>query len=360
MNPKARLIMALIGAASLGLSAAAQDAVPDDVFLKPVKAFAPPEASELKEQFLLCHRLLESCYNGDGSWGKGYREMKIGLDSDHPVIRWTGNPVMAYLTANAVEPNPVFVKRAKEGLEYLLRDQVKDGSFRWYVTTAGTLDVDSMYDTGVAGRALVAGYEAFKDQRYLEASAKAAAWEMERAPSGNANYNMFAVWHLAAHYRVTHEDKILENAVQKTVATLKDQLPSGKWSDVHNQIINYHCIIVQGLAELLSVLPKDHPEAAKIRKGVIRAINHVIRSQTADGNLGAVPNKYAPGVTFGLPAFVDARFSMGLKDLDTPIAGMAAAPLGFAPDQKDQWITMLDCVSLRCAKAWQWRMPPKR
>jgi hypothetical protein len=190
--------------------------VPDDRFLEAIREFPVPDAAAARDRFLLVHRLLESVHNGDGSWGKGYLSWSClkKKDATHPLVLWVGYPVMAYLTAHSVKPDKVYLERAKAGLEWLLKKQEPNGAFRWYWTTEGSLDGNSVYDTGVAGAALVAGYEATKDKRCLDASEKAAAWAMTMPFSGNANYNMFTVWHLAAHYRVTKEKKLLDFAVQ--------------------------------------------------------------------------------------------------------------------------------------------------
>ena len=334
--------------------------VPHDRILPARRAFLAPSAEECRNRFLLAHRLLESVYNDDGSWAKGYSSWSAlnRPRCTHPLVRWTARPVLAYLAAHAVDSGTIYGRRAREGLEWLLGEQTEAGAFKWYWTPAGSVDGNSLYDTGIAGRALVAGYERFKDKRYIEASTRAAKWAMGMPVSGNANYNLFTVWHLAAHYRATRDRAVLDAAVVRTLKTLKGQTGTGMWSDHHNQQMCYHAIITRGLVELLSVLPDDHPDRDRIEAATVRAINHVIVEQGQDGSLRKHPSGgswtgYAAGAAFATSALIDARRRFGWK-LDDAIAGLAAAPDGIDPAKRATWDSSLSIVIYWRARAWAW------
>jgi hypothetical protein len=349
-------------------------AVPDDRFLTPVREFPNPDAAKAREKFLLVHKIMESIYNGDGSWGKGYSDwvtpgyeklQQSRKEFTHPLVRFTGNAVRAYLIADTVEPNEVFRKRAKEGLEWLLKEQQPGGVYRWYGSKEGTVDASSLQDTGIAGCALIAGYEAFKDDRYLKASEKAADWAAAQPLSENANSNLFAAAHLVAHYRVTKERKYLDAAVEKALGTLASQTGSGVWPDFHNQQIGYHSIITAALIDLLSVLPDEHPKKTAVRKGAIRAVNHIIREQQKDGSLRAHPfggkwDGHGAGALFALPALIAGERQLDWK-LGPVIAGLIQSPIGpepekkpIDPEKKETWSTLIDSATLFYAVSWQW------
>ena len=239
-----------------------------------------------------------------------------------------------------------------------MKEQTPGGAYKWYWTPAGSVDGNSLYDTAIAGRALVAGYEQFKDKRYLDASAKAARWAMAQPVSGNANYDLFAVWHQAAHYRLAKDKAVLASAVNRTVRTLKNQLPNGMWSDHHNQQINYHCIIARGLVELLDAMPAKHPQRETIRAGATRAVNHIIAEQDLDGSLrkhpyGGAWTGYSAGASFATPPGVTARFRLGWK-LDGVLRGLVSAPTGIEPEKRQSWDSVLPSLLWWQASAWDW------
>ncbi len=301
---------------------------PDDRFVPARRAFPPVTAAAARTRFLAMHRWMEHLYNGDGSWGRGYADWPGQPAVTHPLTRFTGYCVLGYLVAGEVEPDPVFRERAAAGLAYLLREQDPSGAFRWYWTVEGKLGDDALYETGIAGRALVAGYEATKDRRYLDASARAAAWELAAPISANANYNLFAVWHLAAHYRASRDGKVLDGAVARARAALRGQTPRGCWSDAHNQRMWYHGIILRGLVELAAALPEAHADRAAIVGAAVRAANHVIRAQRDDGALELHPAQRDPYCgSLVAPALMHGERALGWK-LDAVISGINGCPLG--------------------------------
>ncbi len=59
-----------------------------------------------------------------------------------------------------------------------------------------------LYVTGIAVAALLKGYE-HSTTTFILMHPSAARWEESWPVSKNVNFNAFAVWHLAEHYRVT-------------------------------------------------------------------------------------------------------------------------------------------------------------
>jgi len=206
---------------------------------RPVHVYEPMSLVALRERFARAHAMFAPIGNNDGSWGGGYAALIPDRKPDvtHPLVRFPGYAVLGYLAAWQATGEAVYKQHAVEGLGYLLNVQDETGAFRWYWTNEGLLGEDALYSTGIAGRALVAGYEALGDKRYLDASRRAAVWSTGQPLSGNANYNLFAVWHMAAHVRADFDTAILDGAVSKSMATIAGQTAEGCWSDDHNQYL---------------------------------------------------------------------------------------------------------------------------
>ncbi len=288
--------------------------------------FTPLTVEALAARFARAHEVFETIRNEEGSWGQGYSVLipERKPDVTHPLMRYPGYAVLGYLAAWQAQGKPIYRQRAIEGLAYLLSAQDQTGAFRWYWTNEGLLGEDALYSTGIAGSALVAGYNALGDKRYLDASARAAKWEASMPLSGNANYNLFAVWHMAAQVRAMHDEAVLDSAAAKAAATLAGQTQEGCWSDDHNQYLSYHSIIVCGLVELLSVLPKDHPQYATIHDGTVRAVSFLISRIHADGSLEGHAKRSGTGLIDGglaIPALITAKHRLGW-DVDQAVAGL--------------------------------------
>jgi hypothetical protein len=332
---------------------AAAGPVPDDRLLPARRKFPAPAESDARARFASMHRWMEKLYNGDGTWGKGYSDWPGQPAVTRPLTRFTGYNVLAYLTADSVEPDELYRKRAAEGLAHLLKEQDATGAFRWYWTAEGRLGEDALYETGIAGRALVAGYEATKEKKYLDASAKAAAWEIAAPVSANANYNHFAVWHLAAHARAAKDAKALDAAVARALATLKGQTDRGCWSDAHNQTMWYHGIILRGLVELAAAMPESHADRAAIVKAAVKAANHVIREQREDGSLNVHPAKREPYVgSLVTPALMHGERALGWKIADV-VAGLNTCPLGVDLADPATPKSAIDDAIVWAAEAWK-------
>jgi hypothetical protein len=303
-----------------------EPSVPADDLVPPVRAFEAPPIRDVTAYVDLCHRQSERGYAGGGLWVESASKGELQL------LRFTSRRVLAYLAAVDAETREIYLQRTREGLELILERQEPDGSFIWYNHgPTGPRDPGGrQYEGGIAGRALVAGYERFGDERYLDASRRLLEWELDSLLDPNNNYNMFAVWHMAAHYRVTGDRRALESAVYRTrEAGLRRQQGSGGWPD-HNSWIWYHSIIVRGLAELIGVMPEDHPLLPEFRKSLVRAVNRIILEQEGSGRVPPNPgsDRYAHG-GYTLQALIAADRA-GDLDLSVPIHGLAAWMLGEA------------------------------
>ncbi len=238
---------------------------------------------QMKTIFRRAHWRAEAEYLGDGVWSRGVHA--------HPApVRYTSRRVLGYLRAAQVKPDGTYLRRAREGLEHLLSIQQPNGHWPWYRRSFGGIrnTLDDLYETGIAGRALIEGYRRFGDERYLQASERAGTWAALQPISENNNYNMFAVWHLAEHYAVTGRQWFLEAAIHKTrQGGLPGQQRNGHWPG-HNEFIWYHSIIVRGMAALAQVLPTRHAFQRDLRPHLVRALNRYVREQTRSGFVPAL------------------------------------------------------------------------
>mgnify|MGYP006271884637 FL=1 len=265
---------------------------------RPVEAraqFERPAAEAVRKFLARCHEICEGQYNGDGSWGNGtaddaegtFREILKESRSEHPIVRYSGFAAMGYLAASAAEPNESYSRRAGEALEWLLRNQEPDGSYRlWTRHAEGQADMDAcLFDTGIAGSALVAGYEHTGDPALLAASALTARLESDYLIVWNTNFNAFAVWHLARHYEISADEDALAAAVHRVRhAMLCSQQPSGGWVG-HNSMVWYHGINVRAYACLLRVLPEGHGLRNELLAALKASIAVLGSLQQADGSL---------------------------------------------------------------------------
>ena len=310
MEPRAKMMMTVVlcaatamadvgcGLTADGVPAADRyrAAVPDDR-VQPLgfKVTDYPTFEELAGEFKRAHQRSEKIRNSDGSWSKGYGD-RFDPPVYHPLARDTARRVLGYIDAHLVTGEAIYRQRAKEGLEYLLKEQQPDGQFIWWREPKGrTGGGSSLYVTAIPAAAFVEGYKLFKDKRYLEAANKACDYictvPIERGipprvfTDTNANYNLFASWALAANYEVTKNDFYLDRAQSFAWSVTYKQLPSGMWSDEHNQEVGYQEIIVRGLATLLSVMPEDDPHRYNIEKATYRALNHLRLRQKPDGSI---------------------------------------------------------------------------
>lgn len=291
----------------------------------PPEPFGKPDEAEVVACFRRAHEACEARYNGDGSWGEGmmdametpFTRMNSETRTSHPLIRRSGQCVLGYLSATAGIEDEFFTLRAREGLDWLIAEQEPDGSFRLYTRKReGQVDHNGcLFVTGIAGAALARGYEDFGDERYLEASARTARWEAEWPPVVNVNFNSFAVWHLAEHYRLTGDGAALDAAIRKTrLRILPPQLPSGGWRG-HNSWVWYHGIILRGHAALYRALPESHPLRPELRDATLAAARYFVRLQTETGAIYPNPETREPSAAVG---YAIASLSLCVTLFDDP------------------------------------------
>lgn len=249
-------------------------------------SFPAPNQTNIDKWWAREHFLFERFYNGDGSWGHGYSDWGAASNT-HPLIRYTAYAVLGYIEAYRAYGTPIYKQRAQEGLQYLLKDQIKTGkdagAFIWYYTSNNA----HIFETGLAGRALVEGYKEFNNQSYLDAANKAAAWVYKYPNDSNWNYNSFGIYFLAHHYRVTGNTTSLNNAISKAKYMLTGQNSQGYWPDPagggHNSIMYYHELMTRSLLELLMVMPANHINRPVISSGTYSALNYLIGRQSSSG-----------------------------------------------------------------------------
>ncbi|MCC7353050.1 MAG: hypothetical protein IT330_04770 [Anaerolineae bacterium] len=271
--------------------------VPSDRILPCPYPFTAPAASEFRALFADAHANSESVYNGDGSWGHGFvhdessarwRALFARPEDfvDWPTVRDTARRLAAYAWALDVEPNPLYRQRLAAGVEWLLKQQLPDGSFPWWVSRTGMANTDHLYyKNGYAAIGLLEAYRHLPEPRLLEAVRRAADWTAAWRVSPNNNYNSLACWVLTAYHRHDPQPRYLDAAVQKTMeGVLPGQLANGGWAG-HNSWVYYQGIIVSGLAMLVAILPDDHPQQAAIRACLIRAVNNLVVRQNEGGYL---------------------------------------------------------------------------
>ncbi len=303
---------------------------PRNHLLKPRFKFPSASLDDVRRAFDMGHAFSEILYAGDGRYDG---------PSEYPTeLRHTSNRVLGYIPAYRVLGDEDFRRRAIEGLDYLLRlhGETPEGDFPWYHRSyRGVRNRnDGLFETGMAGRAFVEGYQLTGDTRYLDASDRIAQWEMACPISPNNNYNMFAVWHLAAHYAVALDEAVLESAIEKTRhGGMPGQLASGGWPG-HNSWMWYHGIIARGMAELLRVLPPDHPFRFDLTGSLTAALNRALREQLSSGEVPPNPRFKSRGHTcsFILHALLVAREAFG-DALDGCIHGIMRYRIGKTPDK---------------------------
>ncbi len=133
------------------------------------------------------------------------------------------------------------------------------------------------FDTGEAGIALFNLYQITGEKKFLRSAESCASWAEQRPVVPNWNYNSFSVYLLSKAYEVTGQKHFLDSAVRKArTGVIPGQLTAGpragSWFDGHNARRVYHYIMMRSLAQLLAVMPADHPDRATIRSALCRGL----------------------------------------------------------------------------------------
>ena len=269
--------------------------VPDDRVLGSTHRFEPVGPLACVELFNIMHETSERIYNGDGSWGHGFVHDESSVrwralfakPEDYvewPTVRDCGRRLAGYARALDVSRNSRYLERLAAGIEWLLRQQLADGAFPWWVSRTGMPDTDHLFY--VSAYAVVGLLEASRhspSDRVLPAVRRAADWVVTRAHSPNTNYNAFACWVLVAAHRAFSDRRYLEAAVRMAVdGILPGQLANGGWAG-HNSWVFYQGITVSGLAVLAAALSRDHRLFRTIESCLYRAVNNLVIRQHDDG-----------------------------------------------------------------------------
>jgi hypothetical protein len=125
------------------------------------------------------------------------------------------------------------------------------------------------FDNGECGVAMFELHDLTKDTRYLDSARRATDWALGRPLCPNWNYNSFSVQLLAKAFAITGEAKYLDGAIRKArLGVIPGQLTDGprvgRWMDPHNTRPAYHYIMLRALAELVAVMPQEHPDRAAV------------------------------------------------------------------------------------------------
>ncbi len=269
-----------------------------------------------------------------GSWGRGYYTRRVDYNPGRfpryydqwygaednspegctPLIRETGRRVLAYLrilsaSESADNRFPKLEERVVDGLRYLLDEQRPGGGFVWWYRRDGLNDCSpsptsspNIYSTSIALRALAESYtyvqQRFPDRRSQlkdevgEGLKKSVSFLENRRglfrtekPGSNANYRALAVWALAGAYDATGLQEQLRTALQigrTIIATQRNDgawmSPEGpghsRWADTK---MDYHGIVLRGMAALYNVLPLSRKDARReVEESVVGGVNHVV------------------------------------------------------------------------------------
>ena len=184
----------------------------------------------------------------------------------------------------------------RESADFHLNLQRDDGTYAgFHLRAKATIDdrnagprwAGGAYDTGPAGELWTVAAWLLGDEKYIEASRKLVQAYATYRSEFNHNYAAFALYHLAAHYRLTREPLAIEHGLYycKWIAA-SDILPLGFQSG-HNYYSEYGGITLRGLAQFCAVLPASEPYRATLRELCVRMANQVIHRQQDDGRFDA-------------------------------------------------------------------------
>ena len=254
--------------------------VPNDRFLRP-RTFAPLPLEEAKAWFDRVHSANEAVYQRNGSWRpQPYALYKdAGVSVEEVCLR-----ILGYLSAHSAVENPIFLDRAVQGGDYLLRERVfADG----HMMLLGHLSPDFCYT--YAGVALLALWNLDRSQtRYFEAARKIGDRLIEFHAAGSVNHACAPAQLLGPLYRYTGEQSYLR-AMQTRVLkhALPFQLRSGDWNGYQGYAW-YQAVILRSLVETYISLPFTLRNAApkdKLAKAIVAGTNWFIRMQDESGAL---------------------------------------------------------------------------
>lgn len=257
--------------------------------IRSLSEFPAPDVDVLRAAWHAADAAVRKDSAEDGSFGGGvnsynpYAEPVPG--ANHPLVRDCGAAVMAYLLSWRLWGDEQHAKLARDGLDYLMRDQHESGAFIYWGIPEGELnDTDNFYTTGYGGLALILGHEILEHPGTLDAARRAADWMFDRPFTGNVNYDLFAGWFLPQLARLTGETRYLDYMIGRTEeAAFEGQNAGGAWPR-HNFALGYHSIILLGMATLYQELPGDHPFKPRLHTRLVMAANFMASLIAPDGH----------------------------------------------------------------------------
>ncbi|UCH10918.1 MAG: hypothetical protein JSU61_03260, partial [Fidelibacterota bacterium] len=300
----------------------------------------------------------EAIYNGNGSWGQGYADWPTRpYTADHPLVRVAARHVLGLLALiEAGLSDEAMVHRARMGLNWLLDRQTDEGTWPLYTSNRGTVSLQSMYPTALAGRALSRAYRVLRNPRYLLAASKALAWQSARPQDDSPLHHGLVLAALLEHYQAVHELELIKQAAKEGMMILNRQLPNGSWNDPVPLSTDEHALITEALLLLEHALVENHPQARRLRGGVNAALNFLMENQLKDGN-------FAPGQaeladfqvpTFELVALTLAREVRSMSEFDLVITGAVRALNTHPSNELARWRSNQDGRFLGMTSAIVW------
>ncbi|OPZ85602.1 MAG: hypothetical protein BWY76_01346 [bacterium ADurb.Bin429] len=237
-----------------------------------------PEMESLKAHFRAWHEAKEKIYIEPGIWSNLIMKA-YGYDHNCAFIMEPYALACLYL-----DRQPIYLQRIQEACERLVREQSPNGVFLCYHFSPNPQPFEGgAFGHGSASEALCLGYRVFGDERYLEATKRAASVYHLYALENNTNYMAFVLWHLSELYELTGETEHLDRAVwYAKYGIIRGMNPSGAYPG-HNYYTAYGNITLKGLAKLLRVLPAEHEFYPVLKERTLRFTNQILSRQRASG-----------------------------------------------------------------------------
>lgn len=221
--------------------------------------------------------------------------------SAHPSLWHTGRIIIAYIHAYGHDPQPIYLQRIKDGLNYVISEQLPSGNFyeykaRKYQGSTEENLIDSFLERFEAIRCLSEGYtflNSIGDHTMNEAlwvaivkggdHIKNFVWQ----PNQNINGYAWGVWALVGAYKATGKAEYLVEAERLTGEIIENgnQRSDGSWITPgfseenqeiwHDSFMQYHGVILRGLSEIYAIT-YDQNLKTTLKSKINSTINHVI------------------------------------------------------------------------------------
>lgn len=334
-------------------------AVPRERILECHGGFPQLDRRRIVSMFRKLHDRSEKVYNGDGSWGRGVSDAgvfdNVNSQCARPLMRMSYTRLSAYLAMGKEDDSGLYLRRAREAADFLVREQRPDGYFPYYLEDSGWPLCDCYgltYVTGFSAMALLDAYRHFGEGKYLDAALKACLWGARFPCVANYNYNSIVISmlvrtaemlkkqaqpsreekekaeasiHMAMGRDMLLPEYLLDKATKNTMSfIIPGQQPNGGYLG-HNSWIWYHGIITEGNALVLRAMAETHPDYKTIWEAVIGNINYIVINQKEDGCVYAnyeTEETTPGGTTHVIVALLALRDVFG-SAVDELLAGLA-------------------------------------